>query len=92
MSLFFFFFFFFKKAGKVVLVYLTMLNSMSVSVEQPPGFKITELCVGVVQCIQKFFSQTLFDFKRMVLDFPQIFRKDSLCPQQAPNLFFGVQR
>ena len=26
------------------------------------------------------------------LDFPQIFRKDSLCPQQAPNLFFGVQR
>ena len=31
------------------------------------------------------FSQTLNGFS---LDFPQIFRKDSLCPQQAPNLFF----
>ena len=39
-------------------------------------------------------SQPLYRLSQILIlsfDFTQISRKDSLCPQQAPNLFFGVQ-
>ena len=53
----------------------------------------TFLKFNVYSAFRNFFPKFVWFYKNgFSLDFPQIFRKDSLCPQQAQNLFFGVQR